>query len=134
MLARAPRAPDDGERGSAPVEFILVGVLLTMLTLGVLQFALAVHTRNVVQDAAVDAAFHAALADTTPAETEARARAAVERGLGRDVISYVVIVEGRSYGLDTVRVHIAATLPLVGLAGPGRGTLVVADAPVERVG
>jgi hypothetical protein len=45
-----------------------------------------------------------------------------------------VIVQGSSYGLDTVRVHIAATLPLVGLVGPGRGTLVVADAPVERVG
>jgi Flp pilus assembly protein TadG len=134
MSAQAARAPDDGERGSAPVEFILVGVLLTMLTLGVLQFALAVHARNIVQDAAVDAAFHAALADTTPAETEARARAAVERGLGRDLISYVVIVQGSSYGLDTVRVHIAATLPLVGLVGPGRGTLVVADAPVERVG
>jgi Flp pilus assembly protein TadG len=132
MSAQAARAPDDGERGSAPVEFILVGVLLTMLTLGVLQFALAVHARNIVQDAAVDAAFHAALADTTPAETEARA--AVERGLGRDLISYVVIVQGSSYGLDTVRVHIAATLPLVGLVGPGRGTLVVADAPVERVG
>jgi len=133
MRARDARAPDD-ERGSAPVEFILVGVLLTMLTLGVLQFALAMHTRNIVQDAAVDAAFHAALADTTHAETEARARAAVERGLGRDLISYVVITQGATYGLDTVRVHIAATLPLVGLVGPGQGTLVIADAPVEHAG
>lgn len=133
-MARLEPRPADGERGSAPVEFILVGVVLTMLTLGVVQFALAMHVRNVVQDAAVDAAFYAALADTTPAEAEARARAAVERGVGRDLISFVAIVPGSLRGLDTVRVHIAATLPLVGFVGPGQGTLVTADAPAERVG
>ncbi|GGO59444.1 hypothetical protein GCM10010910_02420 [Microbacterium nanhaiense] len=133
-MARLEPRPADGERGSAPVEFILIGVLLTMLTLGVVQFALAMHVRNVVQDAAVDAAFYAALADTSPAEAEARARAAVERGVGRDLISFVAIVPGSLRGLDTVRVHIAATLPLVGFVGPGQGTLVTADAPVERVG
>ena len=37
--------------GSAPVEFVLVGLLLTVLTLGVLQLALAVYVRNVVQGA-----------------------------------------------------------------------------------
>lgn len=133
-MARLEPGPAGGERGSAPVEFILVGVLLTMLTLGVVQFALAMHVRNVVQDAAVDAAFYAALADTSPAEAEARARAAVERGVGRDLISFVAIVPGSLRGLDTVRVHIAATLPLVGFVGPGQATLVTADAPVERVG
>lgn len=134
MRTHLARSPDDEERGSAPVEFILVGVLLTMLTLGVLQFALAVHVRNIVQDAAVDAAFYGGLADTTHAETEARARASVERGVGRDVISQMVISERSAQGLSSIRVHIYATLPLVGLIGPGRGTLVVADAPIEHVG
>ena len=122
------------ERGSAPVEFILVGVLLTALTLGVLQFALAMYTRNIVQDAAVDAAFHAALADTTPAEAESRARTAVERGLGRDLITSITISPATYQGVETIRVHIAATLPLIGLLGPGHGTAVTADAPVEHAG
>ena len=124
----------DDERGSAPVEFILVGVLLTLLTLGVLQFALAVHVRNIVADAATDAAFHAALADTTPAETEARARAAVTRGTGSDLITSLSITPGTRHGIDIVSVRIVATLPLAGLAGPTHGTAVTADAPLEHAG
>ncbi|MGV2903347.1 TadE/TadG family type IV pilus assembly protein, partial [Microbacterium sp. AGC62] len=52
---RVARALAD-ERGSSPVEFLLVGTLLTALTLGVLQLALAVYVRNVVHDAAVGGA------------------------------------------------------------------------------
>ena len=46
------------DRGSSPVEFVLVGALLTLLTLGVLQLGLAVYVRNVVHDAAVEGALH----------------------------------------------------------------------------
>ena len=55
MRVRRSREPDD--RGSAPVEFVLVGTMLTFLTLGVLQFGFAVYVRNVVHDAAVDCAY-----------------------------------------------------------------------------
>ena len=52
-----------------------MGTLLTVVTLAVLLFGLAVYVRNVVHDAAVEGAFHAALADTTLAEGAERARA-----------------------------------------------------------
>ena len=52
----------DDEGGASPVEFVLVGTLLTMLTLGVLQLGLAIYVRNVLHDAAVEGAYHAALA------------------------------------------------------------------------
>ncbi len=53
------------QRGSSTVEFVLVGTLLTLLTLGVLQLALAVYIRNVVHDAARwRDAYFGALADT----------------------------------------------------------------------
>ena len=135
-LAASPHLTEQArdERGSAPVEFILVSVLLTALTLGVLQFALAMHCRNIVQDAAVDAAFYAALADTTEQETQARARSAVEHGVGRDIISSVTVYPSTSRGITTMRVRIEAALPVFGLLGPARGTVVIADAPYQDVG
>lgn len=126
--------PDHQERGSAPVEFVLVGALLTALTLAILQFGLAAYTRNVVQDAAVDAAFHAGLADTTPAEAEQRAREVVTRALGRDVIDWAVVVPQTKHGVQYVSVDLAATYPLVGLFGIPAGSLVSARAPVEQFG
>ena len=41
---------DDG--GSAVAEFVMVGALLTVLTLSVIQLGLALHIRNTVLDAA----------------------------------------------------------------------------------
>src|SRR5699024_7835758 len=122
------------ERGSAPAEFVLVGLLLTALTLGILQFGLAAYTRNVVQDAAVEGAFHAALADTTTAEAEQRAREVVTRALGRDVVDWAVIAPQTKGGVEFVSVDLAATYPLVGLFGIPAGSLVSARAPVEQVG
>ena len=55
------------ERGSGPAEFVMVGAVLTVLTLAVLQLGLAVYVRNVIHDAAAEGAHHAALADVTPA-------------------------------------------------------------------
>jgi Flp pilus assembly protein TadG len=56
-------APDDGERGSAVVEFVLVSLLIVMLLLAVLQIAVYVHVRNVVTASAQEGARYAANAD-----------------------------------------------------------------------
>jgi Flp pilus assembly protein TadG len=54
---------DDGERGSAVVEFVLVSVLIVVLLLAVLQVAVYVHVRNVVTASAQEGARYAANAD-----------------------------------------------------------------------
>jgi len=126
--------PDDRERGSAPAEFILVGVLLTALTLAVLQFGLAVYTRNIVQDAAVEAAFHAALADTSDASAEQRAREVVTGALGRDVVEWVLVTRTSMSGVDMVKVDVGATYPVIGLLGVSGGSVVTAHAPMEPAG
>ncbi|BDZ44332.1 TadE/TadG family type IV pilus assembly protein [Naasia aerilata] len=46
--------PGAHDEGSAPVEFVLVGALLTLLVLSVLQLGLALHVRNTVTDAAAE--------------------------------------------------------------------------------
>ncbi|MFF2484829.1 TadE/TadG family type IV pilus assembly protein [Microbacterium sp. NPDC058062] len=119
------------DAGASPVEFVLVGTLLTVLTLGVLQFGLAVYVRNVVHDAAVEGAYHAALADTTLAEGAQRTRDIVGRAIGAEYATDVSVQETAALGQRTVEVRVEATLPLVGLLGAPRGLEVTAHAPVE---
>lgn len=121
--------PDD--EGSSPVEFVLVGTLLTVLTLGVLQFGLAVYVRNVVHDAAVEGAYHAALADTSLDEGAGRTRDIVSRTVGESYAADVTVRETTALGHAAVEVHVTATLPLVGLLGAPRTMEVTAHAPVE---
>ena len=122
------------ERGSSPVEFVLVGGLLTVLTLAVLQLGLAIYVRNVVHDAAVEGAHYAALADTALTEGSARTREIITRTVGGSYAGNVSVRESRSLGHDTVEVTVITTLPLVGLLGVPRALEVGADAPVESLG
>ncbi|HKT57375.1 MAG TPA: TadE family protein [Microbacterium sp.] len=117
------------DRGSSPVEFVLVGAMLTILTLGVLQLGLGVYVRNVVHDAAVEGAYHAALADNDPADGVAWTRRIIERTVGAQ---YADRVEARRTGAD-VRVTVRTTLPVIGLLGVAHAMEVIARAPVERL-
>ncbi len=63
MRADLPAVGDDGERGSAVVDFVLVSVLIVGLLLAVLQVAVYVHVRNVVTASAQEGARYAANAD-----------------------------------------------------------------------
>jgi Flp pilus assembly protein TadG len=51
---------DNGDRGSAVVEFVLVSLLIMLLLLAVLQVAVYVHVRNVVTASAQEGARYAA--------------------------------------------------------------------------
>lgn len=124
-------AVGDGDRGSSPVEFVLVGALLTVLTLGVLQFALAVYVRNVVHDAAVEGAHVAALADTEPGEGVQRTERAIGRAVGADYAREVRVRETTALGVPTMEVTVRMTLPLIGLLGIPSGLEVTGRAPVE---
>lgn len=115
------------------MEFLLVGMLLTVLTLAVLQFGLAVYVRNVVHDAAVEGAYHAALADTSLEEGARRTREIVTRTVGAEYAADVTVRETTALGHPSVEVRVAATLPLVGLLGAPRLMEVTAHAPVESL-
>ena len=60
--------PDEGERGSAVVEFVFVSLLIVVLLLAVLQVAVYVHLRNVVTASAQEGARYAANADVPVAD------------------------------------------------------------------
>ncbi|MCW3494147.1 TadE/TadG family type IV pilus assembly protein [Microbacterium sp. SSM24] len=119
------------DEGSSPVEFVLVGALLTVLTLGVLQLGLAVYVRNVVHDAAVEGAYHAALADTSLADGAERTKEIVARTVGAGYAVEVEVRESDRLGHPVVEVSVQTVLPLVGLLGAPRTLEVTAHAPVE---
>lgn len=127
----AGRLGDD--TGASPVEFVLVGTLLTVLTLAVLQFGLAVYVRNVVHDAAVEGAYHAALADTSLAEGAQRTRDIVTRTVGGAYAADVSVRETTALGHAVVEVRVEGPLPLIGLLGAPRTLEVTAHAPVESL-
>lgn len=123
----------DDEWGSSAVEFLLVGLLLTALTLGVLQLGLAVYVRNLVHDAAVEGAYHGALADVAVEEGAARAQQVIERTVGEGFVGSVSSRRVEDAGLAAVEVTVVATLPLVGLLGLPDAWEVTARAPAESL-
>lgn len=121
------------ERGSAPVEFVLVGVVLTVLTLAIIQFGVAVYVRNVVHDAAVEGAHRAALADTSLAEGTARTREMIGRSVGEEFAEDISARMTDDLGYPAIEVTVRTTLPLVGLIGVPWALEVSAHAPAESL-
>jgi len=121
------------DRGSAPVEFVLVGVLLTFLALGVLQLALALHIRNTVLDAAAEGARYGALADNEPADAVPRTVDLISTAVGRGYATDVTVREGEWMGVPAVIVTVRTTLPLAGLLGPDRALEVEGHAARETL-
>ena len=116
------------------MEFVLVGSLLTVLTLAVLQLGLAMYVRNVVHDAAVEGAHYAALADTTLTEGAERTRLSITRAVGASFAEDISVAESDRLGYSTAVVTVRTTLPVIGLLGIPYAMEVDADAPLESLG
>lgn len=121
MLARTTphlgRARLSDDRGSATVEFVLVGVLLTLVTLSVLQVAFALHIRTTLIDAAAEGARFAALADSSlPAGIE-RTGALITAALGESYARSISATTGAYGGHPVVIITVRSPLPLIGLVG-----------------
>lgn len=104
-----------GEDGSAVAEFPMVAVLIVMIGLLIVQAAVIVHTRNTLVDAAVQGAHHAALVGSTPQDGAERAEHLIDERFGSGLGAESTAVQDTD---GTIRVQVAATLPLVGLFGP----------------
>ena len=122
------------DAGDATVDFVLVGALLTVLTLAVVQLALALLIRNTVLDAAAEGARYAALAGNSLEDGAARTRDLIGSALGpaytRNIRAAKAIVHGVPATVITVRVP----LPIIGLVGLDEGMEVHGHAATETVG
>ncbi len=113
-----------GDRGSAVVEFTLVGVLLTVLFLALLQLGLALHVRNTLVASAAEGARYGANADRDPAQGAAVTRQLIRDSLTDSFADGVTSGFETVDGMQTVYVQVEATLPVLGLLGPPRAITV----------
>ena len=105
---------DRPDRGSAPVEFVLVSVLLVAVTLSVLQIAFVAHIRSIAIDSAIAGAAHAALADTSDADGVARTEELIGRGIARDLVQGVTVRSALVGDRDVVVVTASLAIPVIG--------------------
>ena len=120
------------QRGSAVVDFVLVLVVLVPIFLGILQVALVLLVRNTLASAASEGARYAATLDRGPADGAARTRqqigGAISGRFARDVSARPATVDGAP-GVEVV-VH--ATVPALGIGGPGISFTVTGHAVEEQ--
>ncbi|PJJ78846.1 TadE-like protein [Salinibacterium amurskyense] len=121
------------QSGSAVVEFVLVSALLTVLTLSVIQLALALHIRNTVLDAAAEGARYASLADTSLGDGVTRTRDLISTALSPGYASDVSAATTTHLGQPAVIITVNTPLPLIGLVGIENGLEVSAHAAIEQV-
>ena len=121
-----------GQRGSAVVDFVLVLVVLIPLFLGILQVALVLMVRNTLASAAAEGARYAATLDRGPADGVTRTRQQIDGAISgrfaRDIEATTVLVDGA----PAVRVTVHATVPALGLGGPGISLDVTGHAVEEQ--
>jgi Flp pilus assembly protein TadG len=105
---------DDGERGSAVVDFVMVSLLIITLLLAVLQVAVYVHVRNVVTASAQAGARYAANADVDSAVGAARTVEVVGRATTVQTargLACTSTEEIDGSGLTLVVVHCEGSVP-----------------------
>jgi len=106
------------EEGSAPVEFILVSILVIVLFLGVVQLALTLHVRNMMASAASEGARVAAANDSGLQDGVDRTQWLLGESLGGmspEITADDITIDGA----PAVRIEVTAPIPLVGLWGAG---------------
>ena len=98
---------------------MLVLVVLMPLVLGILQLALVLHVRNTLTAAASEGARYAATLDRGPADGVAKTREQVDDALAGRFARNVSAAQVAVDGAPGVRVTVRASVPPLGLWGPG---------------
>lgn len=128
--SRADGATEPGtahkvERGAAVVDFVLVSMVLVPLVLGLVQVALVLHVRDTLTAAATEGARYAATVDRQPQDGVARTRQQIAGALADRFAEQVSAAAVTVDGVPTVEVRVRATVPPLGLWGPGVSLEVV---------
>ncbi|HSL38030.1 MAG TPA: TadE family protein [Arthrobacter sp.] len=106
------------DRGSAVVDFVLVGGLLTLFFLAIVQLTLVLHVRNTLIDAAASGARYGTLADRGAVDARERTAQLIGVALNPAFAQDVTTSEATYQGIRTLEVTVRAPLPVIGLIGP----------------
>lgn len=121
------------DHGAAVVDFVLVSLVLVPLVLGLVQVALVLHVRNTLTAAATEGARYAATVDRTPADGVARTREQITDAIADRFAGEITATDAVVDGVPTVEVRVHATIPALGLWGPGVEIDVAGHAVREAV-
>ena len=111
-----------GQQGAAPVDFVLLVGLLTLLFLMLLQLGVALHVRNVLTSAAAEGARYGANADFADHEGAAaeQTRNVISTELSSRFAGHVSATTVVVAGSPVVEVDVSAPMPLIGFWGTAR--------------
>lgn len=107
------------ERGAAVVDFVLVMVILVPLFLGILQLGLVLHVRNTLVAAATEGSRYGATIDRGPEQAIARTRQQLATVLASRYAEHVSAATTVVDGVPMLVVTVDASVPPLGLWGPG---------------
>ncbi|ALQ31215.1 MULTISPECIES: TadE family protein [Micrococcaceae] len=124
----AGRLGQDGERGSAVAEFVMITTLLIVLAFSIMQLALALHVRNTLTDAAANGAHYGALANRSPADAAGRTRTLITESLHAGFARDVSVSTTAIGGTQLVTVTVNTRVPLIGFLPNGWELSVSSDA------
>jgi Flp pilus assembly protein TadG len=133
MPSRQSPADARAERGAAVVDFVLVSMVLVPLVLGLVQVALVLHVRDTLTAAATEGARYAAAVDRQPQDGVVRTRQQIAGALADRFAGQISAADVTVDGVPTVEVRVRATVPPLGLWGPGVSLDVVGHGVRETV-
>jgi putative membrane protein len=113
------------------VEWSLVAVLVMAVTAALLQLTLSLYVRNILADAASDAARHAALVGASDAEANARVQQLCHGALRANYPTKSEVSHLQRGSVSLVQVQVSAPLPVIGLWSP-TGSVVVRGHAVDQ--
>jgi Flp pilus assembly protein TadG len=107
------------ERGAAIVDVVLVMAVLLPLVFGIVQLCLVLFVRNTLASAASEGARLAATADRGPSDGVAATRQQISGALAGRFAQDVTARPAYVDGVAGVEVTVRASVPALGLGGPG---------------
>lgn len=131
-MTRCRRSPADDD-GAAVVDFVLVSLVLVPLVLGLVQVALVLHVRNTLTAAATEGARYAATVDRAPADGVVRTREQIADAIADRFAGEVTGTDVTVDGVPAVEIRVHASVPPLGLWGPGISLDVAGHAVREVV-
>lgn len=126
-----PGRKDGREQGSAIVDFVLVGTVLTIMFMALVQLGLTLHVRNTVIDCAAEGARWAAVVGNDAEDGVERTRELIASALSPHFAEQVSASYLEVAGKNVVRVEVAAPIPAVGLVGTVSSMSLAGHALVE---
>lgn len=125
------RVVHSNQAGSVLVEWSLVAVLVMAVTAALLQLTLSLYVRNILADAASDAARQAALVGASDAEANARVQQLCHGALRANYPTKSEVSHLQRGSVSLVQVQVSAPLPVIGLWSP-TGSVVVRGHAVDQ--